>query len=117
MPTGTIIIPTTTEESEHVIEAAKQHLAEHFGGYSCYEGEGGWVDDTLGSSAERSSSGTSKVNDEGELIEENHVRLEATHNRKMRLRTELYVIAHHVKDYCNEDEVLVQFRDDETNFI
>jgi len=99
MPTGTIIIPTPPEESKYVIEAAKQHLAEHFGGYSCYEGEGGWIDDS------------------GELIEENHVRLEVTHNRKMRLRTELYVIAHYVKDFCDENEVFVQFRDDETNFV
>ena len=99
MPTGTIIIPTTPEDSEHVIEAAKQHLAEHFDGYSCYEGEGGWVDD------------------EGELIEENHVRLEATHNRQTRLRTEFYVIAHNVKHFCDEDEVFVQFTPDETNLI
>ena len=99
MPTGSIIIPTPPEESEYIIEAAKQHLAEHFGGYSCYKGEGGWVDDT------------------GELIEENHVRLEATHNRKMRLRTEFYEIAHYLKYFCGEDEVLVKFTPDETNLI
>jgi len=99
MPTGTILIPTPPEDSEFVIKAAKQHLAEHFGGYSCYEGEGGWI------------------NGEGELIEENHVRLEATHNRQTRLRTEFYIIAHNVKHFCDEDEVFVQFRDDETNLI
>lgn len=99
MPTGTILIPTTTDESEYVIEAAKQHLAEHFGGHSCYEGEGGWVDD------------------DGELIEENHVRLEATHERMLSLRVQFYTIANNVKHFCDEDEVFVQFRDDETNLI
>jgi hypothetical protein len=97
MPTGTIIIPTTTNESQDVIAAAKQHLAEHFGGYSCYEGEGGWI------------------NSEGDLIEENHVRLEATHTFGVRLRTEFCIIAHNVKHFCNEGEVFVQFRDDEIN--
>lgn len=99
MPTGTIIIPTTPEESEYVIEAAKQHLAEHFGGYSCYEGEGGWI------------------NVEGELIEENHVRLEACWTRKTKLRTELYEIAHYLKYFCGEDEVLVKFSPDENVFV
>ena len=99
MPTGTIIIPTTQEDSEYVIEAAKQHFAERFGGYSAYEGSGGWY------------------NDEGELIEESHMRLESTHHKILPLRVSFYTIAKEVKRFCDEDEVYVEFSNAEVNFV
>jgi hypothetical protein len=99
MPKATIIIPKTHEDSGAVTEAARQHLADQFGGFTEYSGNGAWK------------------NSDGDLVEEEIVRLEAAHSRMMRLRTEFYVIAHNVKHFCDEEEVYVEFSDNEINFI
>ena len=99
MPKATIIIPTTTNESEYVIEAARQHLADVFGGFSEYEGKGAWK------------------NSDGDVVEENIVRFEAAHSRMMELRVESYIIAHNVKHFCDQEEVYVEFSDAEINFV
>lgn len=56
---GHIVIPTTNDKSEHVIESITTSMADRFGGYSRYNGSGGW-----------------EAN--GNIVEEEHIRLVVT---------------------------------------
>lgn len=86
-----IVVPTSHERAETVIDHITTGMAIQFGGYSRYDGSGGW--------------------DAGEeVIEEEHVRLVAnvTEMDKDRLMEYMRIEAEFVKDVCDEDAVLIE---------
>lgn len=98
---GHILIPTTHPDAEDVIAEVSAKLATAFGGYSRYDGTGGWV------------------NDDGELIEEEHARLVATDSDtdKAEFTETFHIEALYVKDRLNEDAVLVEVEEVESQLI
>lgn len=95
MARGTIIIPTPGTGAEPVVEDIEHHLARKFGGYSSYEGRGGWVADN------------------GDLIREPHRRLVTSTEDRERLESILEKCAHYVMAELEEDAVFTEITESE----
>jgi hypothetical protein len=97
---GHIVVPTTHEKADEVIDSIEAKMATTFGGYSRYEGTGGW-------------------DGKSDIVTEDHVRLVVNttewdrHDFKTYLRTE----ALYVKDVLDEDAVLIEIRDIEMELV
>lgn len=91
---GHIVIPTTDEKATEVIEQLTAKMAVQLGGYSRYDGVGGW---------------------EGEngVVTENHARLvvNAMDMDEERFREYLTTEAEYVKDVLDEEAVLIEIHD------
>lgn len=92
-----IVIPTTHERAEYVIANVEKRFAHDFGGYSRYEGYGGWIPD-----------------DRISPIEEDHVRLVVS---DISDRETVRQSAEYVKDELDEDSVFVEFITSDVEFI
>jgi hypothetical protein len=104
MPTnqyrGEIVVPTTHDKAEDVIEFIKDVLCDEFGGYSAYRGSGGWVAD------------------DGEMFEEEHVRLVASGSSSEGHVTETFrKCAETLKNVCDEQAVLVEVYETKTLLV
>lgn len=91
---GHIVIPTTHDDAEDVIDTVTSRISAVFGGYSRYDGSGGWV------------------GDDGR-IEEDHARIVVNVPEDNRYDKEsfmgyLRVEALCVKDELGEDAVLIE---------
>jgi hypothetical protein len=92
---GHIVVPTTHEKAEQVIDELTAKMAVRFGGYSRYDGTGGW---------------------EGEngRIEENHARLVVNSGEEYDRETfkgYLQIEATYVKKMLDEEAVLIEIHD------
>lgn len=97
---GAVIIPTDPDGSEHYINQVARNMAERFGGYSRYEGEGGWVDG------------------DGNLIEEEHVRLEAVGDVTADFTGEFFrKQARFVRDGLGEECVMVEIQETDMKLV
>jgi hypothetical protein len=99
---GHIVIPTTHEQADNVVSAVKESMVTEFGGYSAYEGSGGW----------HRSDG---------LVTEPHVRLIATCSvddmSRDRFEQWFRFEAQYVNDMLEQEAVLVEFRDVDMELI
>lgn len=97
---GHIVVPTTDAQAEKVIDELTAKMAVQFGGYSRYEGTGGW---------------------EGEngRVEENHARLvvNAMDMDEDRFREYLTIEAEYVKDVLDEEAVLIEIHEMEMDLV
>lgn len=94
---GHIVVPTTHERSEDVIRHITTKMAVRFGGYSTYDGRGGW--------------------DNGEeIVEETHTRIvvnieESEQFDRENLERYLEIEAQYVKDELDEDAVMIEIHE------
>jgi len=89
-----IVVPTTHDDAVHTIEAIEQEACAVVGGYSEYEGAGGWVDDS------------------NERIEEQHTVIEVTDTSgDVDMINFARWAAGEVKDQLGEDAVLCTVED------
>lgn len=92
MAKGTIVVPMTHPKAPRVCERIEQLFAEHIGGYSTYEGFGGWYD--------------------GEsVVEEPHTRIVVSHENVNVVSAGVATARSIVKDNLDEDAVLTEVVD------
>lgn len=46
MPTAKLYLPKTADNYTATLESVKRRVSDAYGGYTAYDGSGGWVDDT-----------------------------------------------------------------------
>lgn len=100
-----IIIPTSHPDASHIIDSIKHSLAVKFGGFSQYDGSGGW-------------------DGQDGLVEEDHMRLVVTANlddmdgwNEEQFREYFRIEANYVKDCLDEEAVLIEFQDIDMELI
>lgn len=100
---GHIVVPTTHDKAEDVIEQLVSKMVVRFGGYSRYDGAGGW---------------------EGEsgVVEEDHARLVVNtlgddHFDREAFKEYLTIEAEYVKDVLDEEAVLIEIHDIEMDLV
>lgn len=98
MAQGTIVIPTTKDKAEHVVQQVEDRLAQELGGYSSYNGVGGWIN-------------------VDSRITENHVRIISSHENRELVRREMVGLAEFVKDKLDEDAVMVEVVESEVTMV
>lgn len=88
---GRIVVPTTHPDAGETIAEITDHMATVFGGYSVYDGIGGWKED------------------DG-MVEEEHKRIVVNSSDMSReqFTVEMENYAQHVKQRCDEDAVLIE---------
>lgn len=87
-----VVIPESVENYDVVADNVSIVLAKVFGGYNQYEGNGGWVDDN------------------GELMKEKHIRVEAYGNFEEIEFKQVYEIAIELeKVLANQDCIFVEY--------
>jgi len=91
---GHIVVPTTKDKAERVIDELTAKMAVQFGGYSRYEGTGGW---------------------EGE----NDARLvvNSMDDDRESFREYLTIEAEYVKDVLDEEAVLIEIHEMEMDLV
>lgn len=97
---GHIVVPTEKESAETVIDELTAKMSVKFGGYSRYEGAGGWVG-------------------ENGRVEENHARLvvNADDMELEQFREYLTIEAEYVKDVLDEEAVLIEIHEMEMDLV
>jgi|APHM01.1.fsa_nt_gi hypothetical protein len=88
---GTIIVPTENAHEEFVT-LLQRRLANRFGGFSVYDGYGGWVDN------------------HGNLITEEHVRIEVAGDNPERMRHVLDIERRRVKHETGDETVYTEVK-------
>ena len=92
MPKGTIVVPMTHPKAPEVCERIEGLFARNIGGYSTYEGFGGWHD--------------------GEsVVEEPHTRIVVSHENVNVVSAGVATARSIVKDTLDEDAVLTEIVD------
>lgn len=92
MPKGTIVVPTTDPDATDVCERIESLFARNIGGYSTYEGFGGWHNGE-------------------EIVEEPHARIVVLHENRNVVSAGIATARSIVKDNLDEDEVLTEIVD------
>jgi len=101
---GHIIVPTEPEGSDYVIHNIEKKASASLGGYSEYEGSGGWRDPDNG------------------VVEEDHVRIviNCPDDHEMsrdQFVEHLKIEAEYVKDILNEECVMVEVEEVDLHFV
>lgn len=97
---GHIIIPTTKRESRDFLADLTQAIAEEFGGWSEYDGAGGWFDD------------------DGHRHDETHRRIVTTTTAGQTELTQFLIEwAENAKDRLGEDAVLIEIEEVDALFV
>jgi hypothetical protein len=97
---GHIVVPTTHDKASKVIEQLTAKMVVKFGGYSRYDGIGGW-------------------DGENGVATENHARLvvNTMDMDKESFREYLTIEAEYVKDVLDEEAVLIEIHDMEMDLV
>lgn len=95
-----VVIPTTASNAETIVTEIKESASNEFGGYSEYDGAGGWV------------------SPDNELIEESHTVIEVvTTEDKSQLQSWLQSTADTVKAELDETTVLAVIEEVTAQFL
>lgn len=95
---GHVVIPTTHENAQHVVEHIIRTATAVFGGASCYRGEGAW-------------------DGEHGVEHEDHARVVVNAEDRHKLRVWLHGEARYVKHMLDEESVMYELQETEVGYV